>query len=168
MSFSPTSSSLGKRSLCPLRQCLTSPPRGLPKLLGDSLTKAEVPMLRKPEPHPTTAAQPIQPPAIPCDCDTDPIEGLKKLFVDYAQGVALSRGRVPATRRSSCASTGSRTGHLRSCRTFLTSSASESSARRPSIRCGSGSPATAAVRSPEAVTRSTGTEVRGDPASAGG
>ncbi len=55
-------------------------------------------MLRKPEAHTTTSAQPIRPPAIPCDCDTDPIEGLKKLFVDYAQGVALSRGREPATR----------------------------------------------------------------------
>jgi hypothetical protein len=34
----------------------------------------------------------------PCDCDKDPIEGLKKLFVDYALGVALARGRDSATR----------------------------------------------------------------------
>src|SRR3984885_2145250 len=37
-------------------------------------------------------------PTPPCDCDKDPIAGLKKLFVDYAQGVALARGRSPATR----------------------------------------------------------------------
>ncbi len=39
-----------------------------------------------------------QRPAPPCGCDTDPIEGLRQLFVDYAQGVALARGRDPATR----------------------------------------------------------------------
>jgi len=37
-------------------------------------------------------------PVPPCGCDKDPVEGLKQLFVDYAQGVALARGRVPATR----------------------------------------------------------------------
>ncbi|HEX3151565.1 MAG TPA: LodA/GoxA family CTQ-dependent oxidase [Gemmataceae bacterium] len=37
-------------------------------------------------------------PLPPCNCDTDPIAGLKKLFVDFAQGTALARGRSPATR----------------------------------------------------------------------
>jgi hypothetical protein len=33
-----------------------------------------------------------------CDCDKDPIDGLKKLFVDYFQGAGLEAGRDPATR----------------------------------------------------------------------
>lgn len=37
-------------------------------------------------------------PPYPCECGSDPIGGLKRLFVDFAQGVALSRGRDPATR----------------------------------------------------------------------
>lgn len=54
-------------------------------------------MLRKPQPPSSDDAVP-QVPAPPCNCDKDPIEGLKKLFVDYAQGGALARGRDPATR----------------------------------------------------------------------
>jgi hypothetical protein len=47
-----------------------------------------------------TPSRPTEPavPLPPCDCDQDPVAGLKKLFVDYAQGVALARGRSPATR----------------------------------------------------------------------
>ena len=37
-------------------------------------------------------------PTSPCDCDTDPIEGLRKLFVDYFQGLGMAAGRDPATR----------------------------------------------------------------------
>ena len=37
-------------------------------------------------------------PASPCDCDTDPIEGLRRLFVDYFQGLGMAAGRDPATR----------------------------------------------------------------------
>jgi hypothetical protein len=55
-------------------------------------------MLRNPQPHPAVDEKAPQVPAPPCDWDKDPIEGLKKLFVDYAQGVALARGRDPATR----------------------------------------------------------------------
>jgi hypothetical protein len=43
------------------------------------------------------AWEPTLPPP-PCDCDNDPIAGLKVLFVNYAQGIALARGRSPATR----------------------------------------------------------------------
>ena len=38
------------------------------------------------------------PPSPPCDCDTDPIEGLRRMFVDYAQGRSIRDGRDPATR----------------------------------------------------------------------
>jgi L-Lysine epsilon oxidase N-terminal/L-lysine epsilon oxidase C-terminal domain len=55
-------------------------------------------MLRNPQPHPISDDKAPHVPAPPCDCDKDPIEGLKKLFVEYAQGVALARGRDPATR----------------------------------------------------------------------
>ena len=55
-------------------------------------------MLRRPQPHPSGDADIPEKPAPPCSCDQDPVEGLKKLFVDYAQGVALARGRDPATR----------------------------------------------------------------------
>jgi hypothetical protein len=37
-------------------------------------------------------------PTPPCGCDRDPIEGLKQLFVDFAQGIVLAGGRDPATR----------------------------------------------------------------------
>lgn len=37
-------------------------------------------------------------PPSPCHCDSDPVEGLRQLFVDYAQGRALMAGRDPATR----------------------------------------------------------------------
>lgn len=37
-------------------------------------------------------------PHSPCGCDTDPIEGLRQLFVDYFQGVGMAAGRDPATR----------------------------------------------------------------------
>jgi len=40
---------------------------------------------------------PTLPPS-PCGCDSDPIEGLKQLFVDYFQGVGMAAGRDPATR----------------------------------------------------------------------
>lgn len=55
-------------------------------------------MLKRPQPHPTGDADIPEKPAPPCDCDQDPVEGLKTLFVNYAQGVALARGREPATR----------------------------------------------------------------------
>ena len=38
------------------------------------------------------------PPAEPCDCDKDPSEALKRLFVDFFQGIGLAAGRDPATR----------------------------------------------------------------------
>lgn len=37
-------------------------------------------------------------PVPPCGCESDPIEGLKQLFVDYFQGTGLAAGRDPATR----------------------------------------------------------------------
>ncbi len=37
-------------------------------------------------------------PPIPCCCDSDPIVGLKQLFVDYFQGSGMASGRCPATR----------------------------------------------------------------------
>lgn len=40
---------------------------------------------------------PTLPPS-PCCCDSDPIEGLKQLFVDYFQGAGMAAGRDPATR----------------------------------------------------------------------
>lgn len=40
---------------------------------------------------------PILPPE-PCCCDSDPITGLKQLFVDYFQGRGMAAGRDPATR----------------------------------------------------------------------
>ncbi len=33
-----------------------------------------------------------------CDCATDPVEGLKKMFVDYFQGKQIESGEVPAQR----------------------------------------------------------------------
>jgi L-Lysine epsilon oxidase N-terminal/L-lysine epsilon oxidase C-terminal domain len=47
-----------------------------------------------------TAAPGFPPPtpAPPCGCDGDPIEGLRKLFVDVFQSSALARGRDPASR----------------------------------------------------------------------
>lgn len=33
-----------------------------------------------------------------CDCERDPVEGLKKMFVDYAQGRKIAAGEVPAQR----------------------------------------------------------------------
>ena len=55
-------------------------------------------MFRNPAPHATSDDRAPKVPPPPCDCDKDPVEGLRKLFVDYAQGVALTRGRDPATR----------------------------------------------------------------------
>jgi hypothetical protein len=47
-------------------------------------------------------ATPVRlPPALPpepCCCDSDPIEGLRQLFVDYFQGRGMAAGRDPATR----------------------------------------------------------------------
>ncbi|UXY14854.1 LodA/GoxA family CTQ-dependent oxidase [Chitiniphilus purpureus] len=40
---------------------------------------------------------PVLPPS-PCCCDSDPITGLKQLFVDYFQGRGMAAGRDPATR----------------------------------------------------------------------
>ncbi len=40
---------------------------------------------------------PTLPPS-PCCCDSDPIAGLKQLFVDYFQGAGMAAGRDPATR----------------------------------------------------------------------
>lgn len=40
---------------------------------------------------------PLLPPS-PCCCDTDPVAGLKQLFVDYYQGRGMAAGRNPATR----------------------------------------------------------------------
>src|SRR5262245_39280642 len=40
---------------------------------------------------------PVLPPE-PCCCDSDPIVGLKQLFVDYFQGRGMAAGRDPATR----------------------------------------------------------------------
>lgn len=37
-------------------------------------------------------------PLAPCDCDSDPIEGLKRLFVDFFQGQSIAAGRDPASR----------------------------------------------------------------------
>jgi hypothetical protein len=53
-------------------------------------------MLKKP--HLIASAAPSDAPVPPCDCDRDPIEALKQMFVDYAQGKALAKGRDPATR----------------------------------------------------------------------
>ncbi len=39
-----------------------------------------------------------QPPEPPCGCDQDPIEGLRQMFVDFAQGRTILAGRDPATR----------------------------------------------------------------------
>lgn len=36
-------------------------------------------------------------PASPCDCDTDPIAGLRSLFVEYFQGLGMAAGRDPAS-----------------------------------------------------------------------
>jgi len=52
-------------------------------------------------PQAATAAPLGLPPSLPpspCDCDTDPIAGLKRLFVDYFQGLGMAAGRDPATR----------------------------------------------------------------------
>lgn len=46
----------------------------------------------------TPIALPPKLPPSPCCCDTDPIAGLKQLFVDYFQGVGMAAGRDPATR----------------------------------------------------------------------
>ncbi len=54
-------------------------------------------MLRQPPHFPGPGGSP-QKPVPPCGCDKDPVEGLRQLFVDYAQGVALAGGRDPATR----------------------------------------------------------------------
>jgi len=63
----------------------------------DKLT-VEVHMLRNPQPHSASDDTAPPRPTPPCDCDKDPVEGLKKLFVDYFQAGALARGRDPATR----------------------------------------------------------------------
>ena len=55
-------------------------------------------MLRKPQHLSAGAADTPRKPVPPCGCDEDPVEGLKQLFVDYAQGRALAQGRDPATR----------------------------------------------------------------------
>ncbi|MDX1502584.1 MAG: LodA/GoxA family CTQ-dependent oxidase, partial [Thermoanaerobaculia bacterium] len=41
---------------------------------------------------------PIEPPKPPCGCDHDPVEGLRRMFVDFAQGRTILAGRDPATR----------------------------------------------------------------------
>lgn len=45
-----------------------------------------------------TVSRDFAPPAPPCDCDSDPIGGLERLFVRFAQNRALATGRDPATR----------------------------------------------------------------------
>lgn len=44
----------------------------------------------------TSAEQDLPPP--PCRCDSDPIEALRRLFVDYFQGLGMAAGRDPASR----------------------------------------------------------------------
>jgi hypothetical protein len=65
-------------------------------LLHPSL--AEDPMLRNLPSSANSQGQPSPLPEPPCGCNADPVEGLRRLFVDYAQGQALARGRDPATR----------------------------------------------------------------------
>lgn len=48
--------------------------------------------------QPTPITLPPTLPPSPCCCDSDPIEGLKQLFVDYFQGMGMAAGRDPATR----------------------------------------------------------------------
>jgi len=48
--------------------------------------------------RPTPVRIPPTLPPSPCCCDSDPITGLKQLFVDYFQGRGMSAGRDPATR----------------------------------------------------------------------
>ena len=49
-------------------------------------------MLKKP--HLIASAAPSDALVPPCGCDKDPIEALKQMFVDYAQGKALAKGQV--------------------------------------------------------------------------
>lgn len=58
----------------------------------------KVPMLRNLKHLPGGDTGTPKKPVPPCGCDKDPVEGLKQLFVDYAQGKALANGRDPATR----------------------------------------------------------------------
>ena len=56
-------------------------------------------MLKAPMPDDAEARSfPPPAPAPPCGCDADPIEGLRRMFVDVFQSGALARGRDPATR----------------------------------------------------------------------
>jgi hypothetical protein len=54
-------------------------------------------MLSNPQPQVPSAVGPSRP-VPPCGCDQDPIEGLRRLFVDYFQGSSIAAGRDPATR----------------------------------------------------------------------
>ncbi|HEX8429987.1 MAG TPA: hypothetical protein VF625_01825, partial [Longimicrobium sp.] len=61
-------------------------------------------LLQNPPPEPAprsqladAAAAPVAP-SPPCGCGDDPIEALKQMFVDYAQGRTIAAGRDPATR----------------------------------------------------------------------
>ena len=99
-------------------------------------------------PDPTGDAGSPQRPVPPCGCDQDPVEGLKQLFVDYAQGVALARGRDPATRPVFLRLHGVAHGRFASAPTFPQTCASGCSARGPSTPSGSGSPATSSPGAP--------------------
>lgn len=48
--------------------------------------------------HPKAAAAPASGEPFSCDCDTDPVEGLRKMFVDIFQGGQIESGEVPARR----------------------------------------------------------------------
>jgi hypothetical protein len=48
--------------------------------------------------HQQAAPEPAAAEPLPCDCATDPVEGIKKMFVDIFQGGKIERGEVPAQR----------------------------------------------------------------------
>jgi hypothetical protein len=48
--------------------------------------------------HPAAATPAAASPPVPCDCATDPVEGIKQIFVDYAQRKHIESGEAPAQR----------------------------------------------------------------------
>lgn len=64
-----------------------------------STTGPSAPSSSQPASGQVTAVRlpPVLPPS-PCCCDSDPVAGLKQLFVDYFQGRGMAAGRDPATR----------------------------------------------------------------------
>jgi hypothetical protein len=48
--------------------------------------------------HHEAAPAPAAAPPLPCDCATDPVEGIKKMFVDIAQAGNIEGGETPAQR----------------------------------------------------------------------